>query len=343
MFSLMFAAAMNMAPVVGAANPTSVTEGEPRSYVGTIKASERVSITARVTGTIWKQNFKEGGLVNEGDTLFEIEDTIYKANLRTAKAKLAALEAQLVFAEKEVKRYEQCLEKKSVSESDYDRAVQTRDVLKADKEAAEAAVILAENDIFYTKVVCPVGGIIGETKIRLGNNVSPQSGELVSVVKYDPIQIQFSLSEADYFKAFHGGTLKGSVKMDLIRADGEKITKDVKVDFVDNSVDRTTGTIMVQLECANPDRELVPGGYVKVLLTELYNPPVLAVPTSAMLYEGENKSVYKVVDGIAQKCPVQIGKQIGNLQLISEGVSAEDVVIVTGTHKVQPDKPVTVK
>ena len=323
------------APVVGVENPVEVKEGEPKSYVGVLKASERVSVTAQVAGKIWKQNFREGGRVEKGQTLFEIEDTVFKANLATAKANLKRLEAQLALAEKEVVRYKKALEKKGVSENDYDRAVNSRDVTLADIETAKARIALAENDMVYTKVLSPISGTVGETKIRVGNNVSPQTGELVSIVQSDPIDIQFALSESDFYRSFDGRTLRGNVRLEVRRADGEAVDRKISVDFVDNQVDHATDTIMVQLVADNADGMLVPGGYAKVLLTEKFEPAKIAVKVSAVMFEGEKRFVYVVGDDdVAERREIKTGVQIGDLQLVESGLSADERVVVTGIHKV---------
>ena len=332
------------APVVGVENPVEVKEGEPKSYVGVLKASERVSVTAQVAGKIWKQNFREGGRVEKGQTLFEIEDTVYKANLATAKANLKRLEAQLALAEKEVVRYKKALEKKGVSENDYDRAVNSRDVTLADIETAKARIALAENDMVYTKVLSPISGTVGETKIRIGNNVSPQTGELVSIVQSDPIDIQFALSESDFYRSFDGRTLKGNVRLEVRRADDEAVGRKISVDFVDNQVDRATDTIMVQLVADNADGMLVPGGYAKVLLTEKFEPAKIAVKVSAVMFEGEKRFVYVVGEGdVAERREIKTGVQIGDLQLVESGLSADERVVVTGIHKVIAGQTVVAK
>ena len=332
------------APVVGVEKPVEVKEGEPKSYVGVLKASERVSVTAQVAGKIWKQNFREGGRVEKGQTLFEIEDTVYKANLATAKANLKRLEAQLALAEKEVVRYKKALEKKGVSENDYDRAVNSRDVTLADIETAKARIALAENDMVYTKVLSPISGTVGETKIRVGNNVSPQTGELVSIVQSDPIDIQFALSESDFYRSFDGRTLKGNIRLEVRRADGEAVDRKISVDFVDNQVDRATDTIMVQLVADNADGMLVPGGYAKVLLTEKFEPAKIAVKVSAVMFEGEKRFVYVVGDDdVAERREIKTGVQIGDLQLVESGLSADERVVVTGIHKVIAGQAVVAK
>ena len=332
------------APVVGVEKPVEVKEGEPKSHVGVLKASERVSVTAQVAGKIWKQNFREGGRVEKGQTLFEIEDTVYKANLATAKANLKRLEAQLALAEKEVVRYKKALEKKGVSENDYDRAVNSRDMTLADIETAKARIALAENDMVYTKVLSPISGTVGETKIRVGNNVSPQTGELVSIVQSDPIDIQFALSESDFYRSFDGRALKENMRLEVRRADGEAVDRKISVDFVDNQVDRATDTIMVQLVVDNADGMLVPGGYAKVLLTEKFEPAKIAVKVSAVMFEGEKRFVYVVGDNdVAERREIKTGVQIGDLQLVESGLSSDERVVVTGIHKVVDGQSVVAK
>lgn len=255
--------------VLSAAAFASVAEPPPRqTYVGLVKACEKVAVTARITGTIWRQNFTEGATVENGDVLFEIEDVVYRANLEAAEAARDEYAAQFAFAEKEVVRYRQCLARKSVSQSDYDRAVQTRDTLAARLRAAKAKVALAANDLAYTKVLSPVDGVIGEAKIHCGNNVSPDSGTLVEIVRIDPIRIQVALSERTFFRLFPGGCLKRGVTFTLERADGTVLKRSVAVDFIDNQVDARTDTVMVQLSTSNADRALIPGGYVKVVCHE---------------------------------------------------------------------------
>lgn len=332
------------APAVGVALPTEVREAEPKSYVGAIKASEKAVVTAQVSGRIWKQNFREGGRVEKGQTLFEIEDTVYKANLKSARARLKRLEAQLSLAEKEVVRYKSALERKAVSESDYDRAVNARDICIADIETAKASIALAENDIEYTKVLSPLSGTIGETKMRVGNNVGPQSGELATIVQSDPINIQFALSEGDFYRAFDGGKLRGSVRLDVFRADGRKVPGRIDIDFADNHVDRDTDTIMVQLVADNPDGMLVPGGYARVLLTETFEPAKTAVKVSAVMFEGERRFVYVVGDGgVAERREIKAGAQIGDLQMVESGLAADERVVVSGIHKVVAGQPVAAK
>ena len=245
------------------------------------------------------------------------------------------LVAQLALAEKEVVRYKKALEKKGVSENDYDRAVNSRAVTLADIETAKARIALAENDMVSTKVLSPISGTIGETKIRVGNNVSPQTGELVSIVQSDPIDIQFALSESDFYRSFDGRTLRGNVRLEVRRADGEAVDRKISVDFVDNQVDRATDTIMVQLVADNADGMLVPGGYAKVLLTEKFEPAKIAVKVSAVMFEGEKRFVYVVDDNdVAERREIKTGVQIGDLQLGESGLSADERVVVTGIHKV---------
>lgn len=219
-----------------------------------------------------------------------------------------------------------------------------RDVTLADIETAKAQIALAENDMVYTKVLSPISGTVGETKIRIGNNVTPQTGELVSIVQSDPIDIQFALSESDFYRSFDGRTLKGNIRLEVRRADGEAVDRKISVDFVDNQVDRATDTIMVQLVADNADGMLVPGGYAKVLLTEKFEPAKIAVKVSAVMFKGEKRFVYVVGEGdVAERREIKTGVQIGDLQLVESGLSADERVVVTGIHKVIDGQSVVAK
>lgn len=239
-----------------------------RTCVGVVKAPDRVSVTARVTGELREQLVREGAAVAKGEALFRIEDTVYAANLRAAKGALAEIDAQLAFAEKEVVRYAAARTRNAVSESDHDRAVQDCARLRARREKALADVALAENDVAYTTVRAPIAGIVGEVAIKPGNVVSPDSGRLVEIVAYDPALVKFSLAETDYFRVFDGGTAKTNVAFSVTRADGIEAEGRAAVDFAEPQVDPATDTVMVQLRVPNRGRRLLPGGYVKVRVEE---------------------------------------------------------------------------
>lgn len=325
-------------PAVGVSRSVRVEEDVPRSFVGTVKATETVSVTARVTGEILERRFEEGGPVEKGQVLFVLEDTVYRAALASAEAEVARLETQLAFAEKEAARYRSCLGENGVSEADCELKEQERDVLRAELAAAEAQRTLAEYDLEHTRVECPVSGQIGEALASVGNTVSPESGPLATVVACDPARVRFALAERDYFGLFDGASLKGTVCVSVVRADGRVLDdRPVTIDFADNAADPATGTVAVRASLPNADRALLPGGYVRVVLTERYAQPRLAVPVAALVFEGGEKHVYVLdAEDRAVLRAVGGGPQLGDLQVLGADFSPDDRIVTGGIHKVRP-------
>ena len=330
------AAGPQQGPVaVKTAKPGTVEETEPYVVVGRTVGSQEVRLTARVVGTLWERNGEEGRAVKKGDVLYRIEDTIYKANLKTAKAKAAELKAKLELAELESSRYTATETKGGVSKSERDRVVLARDVAKAELEAAEAQVTLCENDLSYCTIASPIDGVLGRYKYDAGNNVGPQSGELRDVICADPIDVVASIPEQRMFWAFEKRNVKKNAHLRMLRSDGREVPVELKLHAVDNKVDSSTGTVMVRFRCANPDGVLRPGAYVKLLMSARYDQPKLAIPLAALVFEGEKRFVYVVKDGKAEKRPVTVGEQQGDRILVESGLEADESFVVAGTHKLR--------
>ena len=329
-----FAAGPQQGPVaVKTAKATAVEETEPYVAVGRTVGSQEVKLTARVVGTLWERNGEEGQAVKRGDVLYRIEDTIYKANLKTAKAKAAELRAKLELAELEAARYTATETKGGVSKSERDRVVLARDVAKAELEAAEAQVALCENDLSYCTITSPIDGILGRYKYDAGNNVGPQSGELRDVICTDPIDIVAAIPEQRMFWAFEKRNVRKNAHLRMLRSDGREVPVELKLHAIDNKVDSSTGTVMVRFRCANADGTLRPGAYVKLLMSARYDQPKLAIPLSALVFEGEKRFVYVVKDGKAEKRAVSVGEQQGDRILVESGLKADEVFVTAGTHK----------
>ncbi|MBR3582326.1 MAG: efflux RND transporter periplasmic adaptor subunit [Kiritimatiellae bacterium] len=328
-------------PAVAVSRPVRLKEGPPRSWVGTVKAAETVSVTARVTGEILRRGFAEGGAVEKGQVLFVLEDTVYRAALASAEAEVARLRTQLAFAEKEAVRYRSCLGESGVSEADCELKEQERDVLRADLAAAEARRTLAEDDLAHTRVASPVAGRVGEALVGVGNVVSPESGPLATVVAGDPARVRFALAERDYYGLFGGGVPGGAgaaVRVSVVRADGRVLDdRPVAIDFADNEADPRTGTVALRATVPNADGALLPGGYVRVVLAERFAEPRLAVPVGALVFEGGAKHVYVLdAEDRAVLRAVGDGPQAGDLQVLGEGFAATDRIVTGGIHKVRP-------
>ena len=330
------AAPESQAPSVRVEEVSTLDRGEPKTYVGTIGASDTVDIVARVSGTLEQRPFKEGSMVKKGDLLYEIEDTIYDANVHSAKSVLSQMEAEYIFAKEEFDRYKKLIETQATAKTTYDSSLRTLKYYEAKIEEAKAALILAENDLSYTKIYAPLAGKIGANIYSEGNYITPEKGTLTTIVCYDPIKIKFPMSEADFFRHFNQDGENKS-ELEIFRADGQKFNQQAKLDFVDNRVDSDTGTLMLQFEAPNPDFDLIPGGYVTVKLTEKFDKPLPSVNVAALMTDGKDHFVYVVdKDNKVEKRKIVTGKQVYDRQTVLSGLTAGEKVIVGGLHKAVP-------
>ena len=324
------------AAVVMARRGTTVMEAETRSYIGSVRPAETVNVTAKVNGTLWKTAFREGAIVLKGDLLFEIEDTIYKAKLQAAEAGLKQVEAEYDYAVKEYNRNKTLIDKKVISDAEFAIYEKNRASLEAKIAEMKATIKLCENDLSYTKIYAPITGRIGELVVSVGNEVGPTTGRLATIVQYDPIKIRFSMSEADFYRNYKDGKLVNHT-MVVRDASGKELAGGIKIDFFDNQVDAATDTVMIQLLCPNADNAIVPGGFVKIDFTQKFDTPQLAIPTTAVMNEGKDLYVYVVgLDNIIEKRMIVAGDQVGDLQVVLEGLTIDELVVTGGAHKTYP-------
>ena len=342
MASVAIAAQAGAAEVVAVAKPQRVTETDGHVFVGRVMATQTVRLTARVTGTLLEAKGDEGERVKKGDVVLRIEDTVYRANLQTAKAQLAELEARLRHAETEVARYSAGAAKGGVSKVELDRAVLNRDVIKAQIEAAKAKVVTCEDDLSRCVVRSPINGVYGSGPVDAGNEVSPGSGTLKEIFAIDPIDVSVAVPESVRLDCMDKGGEKGIEKLTLLRANGKPYPIDLKVHAVSKRVEAATGTVKVTLRGANPDGALTPGGYVKIVSREVFKTPRLAVPMAAVVFEGEDRYAYVVVEGKAAKRKIVLSDQSGDLMFVGAGLTADDDVVVAGVHKLSDGAAVTV-
>ena len=205
-------------PAVRVEKVGEISRTEAKTYVGTVHGSETVDIVARINGVMWKSAFKEGSIVRKGDLLFQIEDTIYRENVNAAHAALDQNQAELNYAAKEKARYEKLYKSSATAQTTYENAIRTFKVSEAKTLEAKAKLVLAENDLSYTKIHAPLSGRIGRNVYSEGNYITPEKGTLATIVQFDPIAVRFAMSEADFFKYSKNGTL-ASDGLEIIRAD----------------------------------------------------------------------------------------------------------------------------
>ena len=319
-------------------------------YVGQTAGSREVEVRARVTGILIKRNFEEGLPVKQGQSLFTIDPAPFEAAASRAQADVAAAEARLEQAKRNVKRFRPLYAEKAVSQKDYDDAVSAEQIGTADVKAARARLAEARLNLGYTRVEAPVSGVAGRSNRSEGSLVSGPDVLLTSVVQLDPIWVNFGISDNDQArlaKEIQAGRLAmpkdGQFEVALVLADGTPYNQTGKLNFTDVKISAATGTRESRAELPNPEGVLRPGQFVRVVLRGATYPNAVTVPQRAVLEGPQGKFVYVVSEkGSAEPRPVQAGEWSGEEWIITSGVKEGDRVIVDGVMKLGPGAPVRI-
>ena len=329
-------------PLVTVATVVEQDVNPPTEYVGHVEAILSVDLRARVEGFLEQVNFKEGSDIHAGDLLYVIEQAPYQARVEAEKASLDQAEAVLTKARQYLHRA-QTVRSGGVSATDLDNAVAEELRAKAQLEQARANLQIAQINLSYTSIKAPIGGRIGRTAFTKGNLVGPDSGALARIVQLDPIRVVYSISENDVpainlalkdaDKGKNHPTLMPRIKL----ADGQIFKIEGHVDFVDNTVNVSTGTIAVRALFKNPKATLIPGQYVTVLVARSEPKLMQVVPQAAFLEDHDGRYVLLVDDQnrVAVR-RVKTGPVIGANWAVESGLAVNERVIVEGIQKVRP-------
>lgn len=313
-------------------------------YVGRIRAQQFVEIHARVEGYLERMLFKEGSFIEKGQTLFVIDPRVYRAHVNKARAQLNKARAQALKAERDLERIRPLYEKNAASQLDLDNAVAAYESASAEVTVCEADLTQAELILGYTQVSSPISGYISERVADIGTLVGPSSGKslLATVVKSDTMRVDFSMTALDYLRSKSrnvnlGGqdsTRKWDSYVNITLADGSVYPYKGLVDFADPQVDPKTGTFSVRAEMPNPDHTLLPGQFTKVKLLMDVREKAVVVPTKALEIENGGAYIYVVrPDKVVERRFVETGPETGNNTVIERGLSAGEMIVVEGMHK----------
>jgi RND family efflux transporter MFP subunit len=342
-------AAAPPAPKVTVAKPIKKLVGDYDEYVGRFVAFDFVEVRARVSGYLDQIQFKDGQLVKAGDPLFTIDRRPFQAALDRAKAASEQAEANRAFAEADLKRGESLIRGTTITQQTLDQRTQAMRVAEAAIAAQAAAVRQAELDLQFTELKSPISGRIGDRRVSIGNLVAMDSTLLATVASIDPIRFEFTMDEASYLRYVSAATSATSrdanrgmslpVKLKLL--DEKEFVHEGKVDFVDNAIDRSSGTIRGRAEFKNPDGKLTPGMFGRIQIAIAKPAMALLVPDSAIGTEQVRKFVYAVKDDVATPKYVTLGPVVDGMRVITAGLDAEDSVVVNGLMRVRPGSKVS--
>ena len=341
-------------PAVTVAKPIKRTVTDFDEYVGRFTAINSVEVRARVSGYLDGVHFKDGQIVKQGDLLFTIDKRPFQNTLDQARANLAQAKSNLAFTESDYTRGQQLVRDKTITDQTFEQRAQAYRNAQASVSNNEAAVRQAELDIEFTELRAPVNGRIGDRRVSPGNLVTGGTAGnttlLATIVSTDPIYFEFTFDEASFLryermsKTGNDVASRGAgVQVALKLIDEHEFDHQGRMDFVDNVIDRSTGTIRGRAVFANPNNIFTPGMFARVRVPG--SPPyeALLVPDAAIGTEQARKFVLTVnADNTVVPKYVTLGQTTAdNLRVIKDGLGPDDRVIVNGLMRARPGQKVT--
>lgn len=328
--------------LVGEAVQKEVTEYE--DFTGRIEAVETVEIRARVSGYLGKIHFSEGEEVREGDLLFEIDPRPYQAELARAEANVVQSNAHLKRLDADFTRARGLLPKRAISQEEYDKMAGDRAEAEAAVGVTAASRDVASLNLKFTKVLAPVSGRISRHLIDRGNLVRADETPLTTIVTLEPMHAYFDVDERTLLKLRRlGGALK-DVSVLLGLADEEDYPHAGKIDFIDNRVEASTGTLRVRGVFMNPDRILTPGLFVRIRVPISKPHYANLVPEKALGTDQGQKYLYVVnQDNEITYRRVRTGQLTDSLRVIEQGIQPGERFVVSGLQRVRPGVKVSPK
>lgn len=321
------------------------------SFVAQVESSHQVEIMARVNGFLEKILYREGEVVQQGQTLFLMDQKPFIAQVEAARGSLTNTKAQLWTAQANLNRIKPLAELDAASKSDLDNATGSVKSAKAAVHSAQAQLDNAELNLGYTVIKAPVTGVTGEALVREGAYLTAGSGGHLSyVAQVDPVWVNFSISQNQLAASKQqqaAGTLipapNHEYHVELELADGNKYPHSGKLSFVDPSFNTDTGTFLARAELPNPEAKLQPGMFVKATLTGATRPNALVVPQRAVQQTANGHVVYVVSSqGTAEIRPVIVGDWVEQDWIITKGLNSGEQVITDGFQRLAPGAPVKV-
>jgi membrane fusion protein (multidrug efflux system) len=332
--------AQQAAPQVVVAEAALADVAQAASFNGRVLAVQKVDIRARVSGFVEEIGFVEGGVVAEGDVLFELEDDTYRFALDQAEAQVAAATAAAELARLERDRQQELVSRDAAALAVLQRAEADFAAKEADVRRLAALRDQAALNLSYATITAPFAGRVGLSAVDVGALVGPETGALLTLVRVDPMTVEFPVPERQLLAfqaaaAEAGGPPTGVIT--LTRADGSAYPHEGTFDLADVEVNQATDTVMIRATFPNPDGALTDGALVSVTLTAAPGEPELTVPQIAVQRDLAGAFVL-VVDaaGLVEQRRVEVARQGQGLAVIAAGLEAGEQVVTEGINKVRP-------
>jgi RND family efflux transporter MFP subunit len=342
------ATAPQPAPEVTIANPRAQKLVEWTEFTGRFEAIERVDIRARVSGYLHSVAFRDGDVVEKGQPLFVIDPRPFEVAYERAQADVESAQAQLRLAELQFQRIDDLSSSPAFSRAAYDQRLQEKDAARASLAAAQASLAQARLDLEYTRILAPISGRISDRRADVGNLVTEET-LLTTIVALDPIYFVFDMSEAD-FLAYQRAVLAGELpstrdSTTVVYAklvDEEMWPRRGGMNFVDNVVDRGSGTLRARAEFRNPDGLIAPGQFGTIRIPGSPEYEAILIPDEAIVTDQSQKLVMTVTgDNRIEPRVIRPGPTELGLRIVRSGLEADDRIVINGLMRVRPGAEVT--
>lgn len=302
---------------------------------GRVEAKYSVDVIARVSGFLMKKYFTEGQFVKKGQTLFQIDPKEYQLEVNNSKATVNQYSALYKNANQELNRANALVKEDLISRSDVDSSLAAANQNRALLDAARQKLELAKVNLSYTTIKSPIDGRIGKVNITEGNYVTATSGSLVNISSVNPVYVTFSLKGDDFVKLLKASNQYKDVEVKVQFDNDNWYDKIGTINFVDNQIDKDSGSVQMRATFDNTKMWLVPGDYMKVKLIAPKLVKYMTVPQSCT--KGDAMSgyyVWVVENGKAVKKNIKVSDDINNNWVVTSGLNLSDKVVVNGIQNI---------
>lgn len=330
--------AMKMPKEVEVGTPHIEAVNVSAESTGRVEAKYSVDVIARVPGFLLKKYFKEGQFVKKGQLLFQIDPREYQIEVNNSRANVNQYSALLKNAQQELNRANALIKEDLISRSDVDQSLASRNQNKALYDAARQQLELAKVNLGYTSIKSPIDGRIGKVNITEGNYVTATSGSLVNISSVNPVYVSFSLKSDDFVKLLRGSNRFKDAQVRVQFNDGTWYDKVGTVNFVDNKIDKDSGSVSMRATFDNSKMWLVPGDYMKVKITAPKLVKYMTVPQSCT--KGDAMSgyyVWAVENNKAVRKNITVSDVIDNNWIVEKGLNLNDVIVLSGIQNISTE------
>lgn len=336
------------APTVDVAEVVHELFAEWDEFTGRLEAPETVRLIPRVSGYIQNVAFKEGSLVKQGDLLFQIDAAPMIAEVERLRADLQSAETARALAEKDYRRAAELHEKRAISEELLDSRLAQKQQAASAVASVRAALDRAELDLAYTRVTAPIDGRISLAQVTAGNYVHAGQSPLTSIVSVDHMYAYFDIDEQAFLKYAHLAETgqrpddRGATnKVFMALANEQEYPHQGHIDFVDNAVNRNTGTVRVRATFNNDDKNLLPGLFARIKVVGSAPYEGILIDEKAIGTDLDKKYVLLVnAQNQVEYRAIKLGEKIGGLRIVTEGLKPGDQIVVNGLQRVTPNMTV---